>query len=423
MNEEGSSNSKVNLLDLDEQGLIDFFLSLEEKPFRARQVLKWIHKFGVSQFDAMTDLSKALRNRLNLVCEIKAPEITETFLSSDGTRKWLMRVEGGSLIETVFIPEENRGTLCVSSQVGCALNCTFCSTATQGFNRNLTVAEIIGQVWLANKSLQEDCRGRSPCRPMPTNALSLSGPMPKNESNSPPLANRITNIVMMGMGEPLLNYDAVVKAMSLMRHDEGYALPRRRVTLSTSGVVPNIERLAADSDVSLALSLHAPNDELRNILVPINKKYPLAVLLDACKRYIGDNKRRRITMEYVMLRGINDTVELAKQLVKILKNVPVKVNLIPFNPFPGADYQRSHPEVISAFRDVLHQAGFVVTIRKTRGGDIAAACGQLVGRVLDKTRRQERFMVKISKRLDVKPKPLELEKNEELPCFGKCAEA
>ena len=367
---------KTNLLDLDEKGLLEFFLAWGEKPFHARQVLKWIHKFGVSDFDAMTDLRKFLRGRLATHCEIKAPTISEEFVSVDGTRKWLMQLDGGSLIETVYIPEESRGTLCVSSQVGCALNCTFCSTATQGFNRNLTVAEIIGQVWLARRRLHAL---RDEAGEITTDFF------------------EITNVVMMGMGEPMLNYEAVVKAMSLMRHDDAYALPRRRVTLSTSGVVPNIERLALDADVSLALSLHAPNDALRDILVPINKKYPIAMLLDACKRYVSKNHRYKITIEYVLLRGVNDTVVLAKQLVALLKSVPCKINLIPFNPFPGADYERSYPEVISAFRDVLADAGFVVTVRKTRGNDIAAACGQLVGKVIDRTQRQAKFNIKVQK--------------------------
>lgn len=367
---------KTNLLDLDEKGLLEFFSAWGEKPFRARQVLKWIHKWGVSEFEAMTDLSKALRSRLTTSCDIKGPTIAEEWVSKDGTRKWLMQIDGGSLIETVYIPEESRGTLCVSSQVGCALNCSFCSTATQGFNRNLTVAEIIGQVWLVSKRLK---------------ALHAAAGEASDDFFE------ITNIVMMGMGEPLLNYDAVIKAMSLMRHDEAYALPRRRVTLSTSGVVPNIERLAEDADVSLALSLHAPNDELRNILVPINKKYPIAVLLDACKRYVSKNHRYKVTVEYVLLRGVNDTVALAKQLVQILKHLPCKINLIPFNPFPGADYERSHPDDIIAFKDVLVAAGFIVTVRKTRGNDIAAACGQLVGKVIDRTQRQQKFKLKVQK--------------------------
>ncbi len=365
---------KTNLLDLNEQGLLAFFMQWGEKPFRARQVLKWIHKFGISDFDAMTDLSKALRARLALESEITGPEIAEEFVSKDGTRKWLMRIEGGSLIETVYIPEESRGTLCVSSQVGCALNCTFCSTATQGFNRNLSVAEIIGQVRLARKRLRD---------------------LSEEAGEETDDFFEITNIVMMGMGEPLLNYDNVIKAMSLMRHDEAYALPRRRVTLSTSGVVPNIERLEQDADVSLALSLHAPNDTLRNILVPINKKYPIEVLLNACKRYVSKNHRYKITIEYVLLRGVNDTAALAKQLAVLLKHVPCKINLIPFNPFPGADYERSYPEDIIAFKDILVQVGYVVTVRKTRGHDIAAACGQLVGKVIDRTQRQEKFNIKV----------------------------
>lgn len=370
-------SSRINLLNLDEQGLRILFENWGEKPFRARQVLKWIHKWGESNFDGMTDLSKVLRARLKDACEVKGPTIFKEQVSQDGTRKWLMQIEGGSLIETVYIPEDSRGTLCVSSQVGCALNCSFCSTATQGFNRNLTVAEIIGQVWLVQarlKTLSEEAG---------TDSTDFFA---------------ITNVVMMGMGEPLLNYDAVVKAMSLMRHDEAYALPRRRVTLSTSGVVPNIERLSADADVSLALSLHAPNDALRNVLVPINKKYPISVLLDACKRYVSKNHRYKITVEYVLLRGINDTVALAKELAVLLKHLPCKINLIPFNPFSGADYERSLPEDILNFKDVLTKAGFIVTVRRTRGGDIAAACGQLVGKVIDRTQRQKRFNIKIQNR-------------------------
>lgn len=378
-----AQSAKINLMDFNEADLIEYFVGLGEKRFHARQVLKWIHKWGVFDFNLMTDLSKNLRARLIESCEIKGPALFEEHVSVDGTRKWLMQIEGGSLIETVYIPEESRGTLCVSSQVGCALNCTFCSTATQGFNRNLKVSEIIGQVRLAHsrlKTLQEEAKEDS------------SGFF------------EITNVVMMGMGEPLLNYEAVVKALSIMRHDEAYALPRRRVTLSTSGYVPNIVRLEADADVSLALSLHAPNDALRNILVPINKKYPIAILLEACKRYVSRNHRYKITVEYVMLRGVNDTISLAKELVLLLKNVPCKINLIPFNPFPGADYERSHPEDISAFRDVLDDAGFIVTIRKTRGTDIAAACGQLVGKVLDRTGRQERFNIKVQKAFEAERK-------------------
>lgn len=360
--------AKQNLLDLNLKGLTDFFVGLGEKSFRAQQVFKWIHQRGVDDFEAMTDLSKALRQRLPSVCEIKAPEVVQEQASTDGTRKWLIKLNGGNHIETVFIPERTRGTLCVSSQVGCALNCTFCSTATQGFNRNLTTGEIIGQVWQAVRQLAK---------------------VEVLEGEKPPV---VTNVVMMGMGEPLLNFEAVVSAMSIMRDEKAYALPRRRVTLSTSGVIPNIERLMVESDVSLAVSLHAPIDALRNILVPINKKYPIQMLMDVCKRYAGDIKRRHITMEYVMLKEVNDKPEHAKELVKILRGVPCKVNLIPFNPFPGARYLRSEPEVIEKFRSIIVNAGLITTVRRTRGGDIDAACGQLVGRVQDKTRRQARFL-------------------------------
>jgi 23S rRNA (adenine2503-C2)-methyltransferase len=276
----------------------------------------------------------------------------------DGTHKWLLRVPGDNIIETVFIPEETRGTLCISSQVGCMLNCAFCSTAKQGFARNLSLDEIIGQLAIAVRKFP----------------------------------GRITNVVMMGMGEPLLNFEPVCQALELMRHDYAYGLSKRRVTVSTSGVVPEIARLATRTDVALAISLHAPNDELRNILVPLNRKYPIALLLDACRAYIGDSQRRTVTMEYVMLRNVNDSLANAKQLRQLLKNVPCKVNLIPFNPFPGIQYERSTPEMIAAFQQELMRGGLVVTVRKTRGEDISAACGQLAGSVRDRTHRQERFL-------------------------------
>jgi 23S rRNA (adenine2503-C2)-methyltransferase len=367
-----AQTDKVNLLNLDFKSLVQFFVSIGEKSFRAQQVFKWIHQRGIDDFSQMTDLSKALRERLPSLCEIKAPVIEQEHCSVDGTRKWLIRLEGGNFIETVFIPERDRGTLCVSSQVGCALNCSFCSTATQGFNRNLTTAEIIGQVWLATKRLR---------------AVEVSESMPK------PL---VTNVVMMGMGEPLLNYEAVAPALSIMRDDNAYVLPRRRVTLSTSGLIPNIDRLSSESDVSLAVSLHAPNDLLRNELVPINKKYPIAQLMDACKRYTAYKPNRHVTMEYVMLQGVNDTLKHAKQLVNILQGVTCKVNLIPFNPFPGAQYLRSVDEDIERFRMTVVKAGFVTTVRRTRGGDIDAACGQLVGRVQDRTQRNARFLANLA---------------------------
>ncbi|MEO1889256.1 MAG: 23S rRNA (adenine(2503)-C(2))-methyltransferase RlmN [Cycloclasticus sp.] len=349
-------SDKQNLLNFDREGLEAFFADLGEKPFRATQVLKWIHQVGVSDFESMTNISKALRERLADVAEIRVPEIVFEQKSEDGTYKWVLELDGQNRIETVFIPEEGRGTLCVSSQVGCALECTFCSTAQQGFNRNLSTAEIIGQVWVAARALE----GKA----------------------------NLTNVVMMGMGEPLLNFKNTVTSLNLMMDDFAYGLAKRRVTVSTSGVVPAMYRLAEVSEASLAVSLHAPNDELRNELVPLNKKYPIAELLDACKHYIKDEKRRKITFEYVMLSGINDSVEQAHELKHLLADVPCKVNLIPFNPFPNTQYKRSSNNAIHRFTNVLKEAGLVTTTRKTRGDDIDAACGQLVGKVKDKTKRQ-----------------------------------
>ena len=349
-------SSKQNLLNLDRKGLEEFFTEIGEKPFRAAQVLKWIHQEGVSDFELMTNISKALRVRLADIAEIRVPEIVFEQKSDDGTYKWVLELDGQNRIETVFIPEDGRGTLCVSSQVGCALECTFCSTAQQGFNRNLSAAEIIGQVWVAARALE----GKA----------------------------NLTNVVMMGMGEPLLNFNNTVTALNLMLDDFAYGLAKRRVTVSTSGVVPAMYRLAEVSDVSLAVSLHAPNDELRNELVPLNKKYPIAELLEACKHYIKGEKRRKITFEYVMLSGVNDSVEHAHELKRLLADVPCKVNLIPFNPFPSAQYKRSSNNAIHRFTDILKEAGLVTTTRKTRGDDIDAACGQLVGKVKDKTKRQ-----------------------------------
>lgn len=358
-------SAKVNLLDLDRKGLETFFTDLGEKKFRAQQMIQWIHQRGIDDFGSMSDLGKKLRLCLQEGTEIRAPEIVKEQGSADGTYKWLLRLTGGNHIETVFIPEKERGTLCVSSQIGCALNCTFCSTATQGFNRNLTVAEIIGQVWQASRRLK---------------VLGASV--------------KITNVVMMGMGEPLLNYDAVIKAMSLMRDDHAYALPARRVTLSTSGVVPYIERLSREADVALAISLHAPNDTLRTSLVPINKKYPIAMLMAACHQFVNDKRGRHVVIEYVMLKEVNDSEIEAKQLVKLLAGLPCKINLIPFNPFLGAEYERSTPEAIDAFSKRLKKAGFITTVRKTRGDDIDAACGQLVGKMMDRTKRNARFLAK-----------------------------
>ncbi|MDH5379076.1 MAG: 23S rRNA (adenine(2503)-C(2))-methyltransferase RlmN [Gammaproteobacteria bacterium] len=353
---------KQNLLDLDLEGLRNYFRSIGEKPFRATQLVKWIYQQGVSDFYQMSNISKGLHAALAQHCEIKTPEIALEHASGDGTHKWLLRLADGNCIETVFIPENDRGTLCISSQVGCSLNCSFCSTAKQGFNRNLTTAEIIGQVWLAAKQLnhfQHDKRA-------------------------------ITNIVFMGMGEPLLNYEAVSRAISLLLDDNAFGLSRRRVTVSTSGVVPVLAQLAEEHDVALAVSLHAADDELRNELVPINKKYNIATLLAACKAYLGERPRDRITVEYAMIDGVNDSLAHAKSLIRVLEGIPSKVNLIPFNPFPNSDYRRSSDQAIRSFQDRLMGAGIMTTIRRTRGDDIAAACGQLAGQVKDKTRRSER---------------------------------
>jgi len=351
--------AKLNLLDLDRKAMEGFFAGIGEKPFRATQLIKWIHQRGVADFDAMTDLSKALRAKLKETAEVRLPEAVYDQRSADGTRKWLLSLDGGNAIETVFIPETNRGTLCVSSQVGCALECSFCSTATQGFNRNLSVAEIIGQLRFATEALKAEGR-------------------------------EITNVVFMGMGEPLLNFNNVVSAASLMTEDDAYGLSKRRVTISTSGVVPALYRLAEVTDVSLAVSLHAPNDALRNELVPLNKKYPIAELLPACRNYIDGKPHRRITWEYVMLDGVNDHDEHAHELARLLRGIPSKINLIPFNPYPSARYARSKPERIQRFARILQDAGYVTTTRKTRGDDIDGACGQLVGRVQDRTRRRFR---------------------------------
>jgi 23S rRNA (adenine2503-C2)-methyltransferase len=355
---------KTNLLDYNSQKMRDFFSDLGEKPYRAQQVLQWVHQVGIDDFSQMNNLSKTLRDKLKETAEILLPEIVASQKSFDGTQKWLLKLNCGNCIETVFIPEINRGTLCVSSQVGCALNCSFCSTAKQGFNRNLTTAEIIGQVRLAVRELSQNKGAHD---------------------------KRVTNVVMMGMGEPLLNFDNVVAAMDIMMDDFAYGLSKRRVTLSTSGVLPELERLREVSPVALAVSLHAPNDELRDELVPINKKYPLAELMALCKQYFTKKSRRKITFEYVMLKGVNDQPEHAAQLVKLLRNVPAKVNLIPFNPFPMTQYQRSSPEAIDVFREILLGKGINTITRKTRGDDIFAACGQLAGEVKDKTRRSERW--------------------------------
>lgn len=361
------STLKTNLLGLDRKALEDFCVTIGEKSFRAQQILQWIHFHGVQDFQRMSNLSKALQQKLMQQADIRLPEIAYDNTAQDGTRKWLLRLECGNCIETVFIPEKERGTLCVSSQIGCSLNCDFCSTGKQGFKRNLSSAEIIGQVWIAVRSLsQEAVHDR-----------------------------KITNVVMMGMGEPLLNFDNVVSAMNLMLDDFAYGLSKRRVTLSTAGVVPAMYRLKEVSDVALAVSLHAPNDALRNVLVPLNKKYPLKELMEACRAFFAEDKRRYVTMEYVMLAGINDTPAHARELIALLKDIRAKVNLIPFNPFPNTSYKRSDSDTIDRFRMILTQAHINCITRRTRGDDIDAACGQLVGQVKDRTRRNERYRNKI----------------------------
>ena len=364
----------INLLNFNQAQLADYFLSIGEKPFRAKQLMRWMHHFGVHDFAQMTDIAKSLREKLAVDTEITLPNVQLEQVSNDGTRKWLIGVgeKNGAdksgvanSSESVFIPEDDRGTLCISSQVGCALACTFCSTGAQGFNRNLSVSEIIGQLAIANKSLRSESG---------YDLLSANDRI-------------ISNVVMMGMGEPLTNYDNVVTAMQIMLDDSAYGLSRRRVTLSTSGIVPAMDRLKEDCPVALAVSLHAPNDELRDVLVPINKKYPIKELMAACNRYLEKAPRDFVTFEYVMLDGINDTVGHAHQLLEVIKHVPCKLNLIPFNPFPNSGYETSKASHIRVFRDILMQAGYVVTVRKTRGDDIDAACGQLAGKVLDKTKR------------------------------------
>ena len=356
---------RINLLGLSALKLEQFFADLGEKRFRVPQVLKWIHQLGVTDFTAMTNLSKALRQRLAEVAEIRFPEVVEQLDSVDGTRKWIIRVDGGSCVETVFIPEKDRGTLCVSSQVGCSLDCSFCATGKQGFSRDLTAAEIIGQVWIAVNS--------------------FDGFVPGAE-------RRVTNVVMMGMGEPLLNFDNVVDAMQLMLDDCAYGLSKRRVALSTCGVVPALDRLADHVDVSLAISLHAPNDELRNELVPINRKYPIREFLDSARRYLErmPDTHRKVTVEYTLIRNVNDRPHHATELAELLQDLPCKINLIPFNPFDGVDYERVSNTALNQFRDILFRAGHIVTVRTTRGDDIDAACGQLAGMVNDRTRRSER---------------------------------
>ena len=366
---------KINLLGLSASRLSEFFEEIGEKKFRATQIIKWIHQEGECDFQKMTNLSKDLRNKLDEIAEIKLPEVVSCQESVDGTCKWLIRVDGGSCIEMVYIPERERGTLCVSSQIGCALDCSFCATGKQGFNRDLTSAEIIGQLWIAADSFDQF---------------------------SPKAKRRVSNVVMMGMGEPLMNFDNVVDAMSIMLEDNAYGLSKRRVTLSTSGVVPELDKLGGVSDVSLAISLHAPNDELRNELVPINRKYPLATFIQSAKNYIEKmpDNRRKVTVEYTLMDQVNDRSIHARELAVLLKDLPCKINLIPFNPFAGSGYKTVTNTALNRFRDILMAEGYTVTVRTTRGDDIAAACGQLAGEVNDRTKRQERYKKKLN---DVQP--------------------
>ena len=362
---------KTNLLGLSVSKLGDFFEQLGEKRFRATQMVKWIHQMGERDFDQMTNLSKSLREKLQKTAEIRLPEVVSCQDSSDGTRKWLIKVEGGSCIEMVYIPEKDRGTLCVSSQIGCALDCSFCATGKQGFNRDLNTAEIIGQLWIAADSFDQF---------------------------STKATRRVTNVVMMGMGEPLMNFDNVVDAMNLMMEDNAYGLSKRRVTLSTAGVVPALDQLAEVTDVSLAISLHAPNDELRNELVPINRKYSVTEFVQSAKNYIEKmpDNRRKATVEYTLMDQVNDRSVHARELAELLRDLPCKINLIPFNPFPGSDYKRVTNTALNRFRDILQREGYTVTVRTTRGDDIAAACGQLAGEVNDRTKRQQRYKNKLA---------------------------
>tara|TARA_Y100001934_G_scaffold260286_1_gene332381 strand:- start:380 stop:1507 length:1128 start_codon:yes stop_codon:yes gene_type:complete len=364
-----SNPESVNLLGLNQKSLEEFFVSIEERPFRAVQVMKWIHQRGVSDFSQMTDLSKELREKLENNCVVKAPEVIYEKTSEDGTRKWVISVGNKDLIEMVLIPEKNRATLCVSSQVGCAVDCSFCATGKQGFSRNLNLDEIIGQVWVAANSFG----------------------VPRSPNDRP-----ITNVVMMGMGEPLLNFDPVVDAMNLMMDDNAYGLSKRKVTLSTSGIVPKIDDLGKVTDVALTISLHAPNDELRNKLVPINKKYPIKDLIDSVKRYVeGCSDKRVTTIEYILIEDVNDSLELADELCELLTQIDCKINLIPFNPFSESKYKRPSGNRVKRFQKHLQDNGYVTTIRSTRGDDIMAACGQLVGQVNDRTRKKERAEIKL----------------------------
>ena len=363
-----SAATKANLAGMSLAHLREFFATLGEKPFRAAQVLKWIHQRGVTDFQAMTDISKALRDKLQAEAEILLPEVVEDYESEDGSHKWIIKVASGSRVEMVFIPESGRGTLCISSQAGCSLDCSFCATGKQGFNSNLTVAEIIGQLWWANKKLG----GFEAVTERP-----------------------VSNVVMMGMGEPLLNFDPVMEAISLMMEDCAYGLSKRKVTISTSGVVPAIDKLKDHTDASIAVSLHAPNDALRSEIVPINKKYPIAMLLESVQGYMNSlNDKRVPVIEYTLIAGVNDHRQHARELAVLLQNFPCKINIIPFNPFELSDYKRPSSTSITNFRQILQQAGYTVTVRTTRADDIGAACGQLVGNVADQTKRSSRHLAK-----------------------------
>lgn len=359
-----TEDARTNLLDLDRAGLRAFFAELGEKPFRAEQILRWLYHQGELDFSQMTNLARPLRERLAECADVRMPAVSDVQDSADGTRKWLFGLDGGNQIEAVFIPEDDRNTLCISTQVGCALDCSFCATARSGFNRNLTTAEIVGQLWLANQSLLHD--------------------HPKGERG-------ISNVVLMGMGEPLLNMKAVVPALNLMVDDLAFGLSKRHVTVSTSGVVPKMDRLREQVDVSLAVSLHAPNDELRDELVPLNRSHPIADLMAACRRWVDATRRRHVMFEYVMLADVNDQPKHARQLASLVGDLPCKVNLIPFNPFDGAGYRRSSQEAIDRFQRILMERGIFTITRRTRGEDIDAACGQLAGEVEDRSKRWRRF--------------------------------
>jgi 23S rRNA (adenine2503-C2)-methyltransferase len=379
--------TRTNLLDFTLPALTEWFAAQGEKPFRAKQVFRWIHQRGVDDFDAMTDLAKSLREKLKERAEVKAPAILSEHRSADGTVKWLFDVGIGNGIETVYIPEDGRGTLCVSSQVGCALDCKFCSTGRQGFNRDLGVAEIIGQVWVANRRLEEMEKVGLTTRLAPRTAPSLQ-PSPKGEGELSLSPRPVTNVVMMGMGEPLNNFQPVVESMAVMLDDHAYGLSRRRVTLSTSGVVPNIRKLKDTLPVALAVSLHAPNDAIRSRIMPINDAYPIATLLAACREYLEVAPRDFITFEYVMLKGVNDAPDHARELAATLRDTPCKINLIPFNAFPESGFEGTARDRVKLFQHILMDAGYIATVRKTRGDDIDAACGQLAGQVVNRMKKK-----------------------------------